>query len=363
VLKVAESIRDCHCLPLYVDLGEKGDLMSRRVALVVGVDIYEDPQLAPLRCAVQDATEIGAFLKYRAGYDHVEQLISSVTDDQIVDLALRLVTELEAGDLFLFYFSGHGIEYAGRHLLLCPKARYARLQFYRQTVPVDQLRDETVRTGVDRVFILDACRTNPVAGKGLGGLRGEVILRDVVTHAQTTVPNTGSFGLMCSCSEGEQAGELISRQNGLFTAALLSVFSSRVAAGKEVRLDEDLRVNVAGQMADLGTEEGVWHAQSPWSQSSGPGTPVLIPSQMEGTGHVDRTESEDRSQKPKRAVREQMTRTGLVAQREVRCGNCGERIISELGIAGRCRECQAPLCMECFTLHEIRRCHVHREKI
>lgn len=250
---------------------------NRRVALVVGVDEYEDPQLVTLRCAVPDATDFGAFLKYRAGYGRVEQLLSGVTDDQIVDTAVRLVKELKPGDLFLFYFSGHGIEYAGRHLLLCPKAQYGRLQFYRQTVPIDQLRDETARPGVDRVFILDACRTSPVAGRGIGGLRGEAVLRDVVTKAPMKVSGAGSFGMMCSCSEGEQAGELASRQNGLFTAALLSVLDAGVMAGKEVRLSEDLRVSVALEMAALGTVEGVWHTQNPWNQSSGPATPVLIP--------------------------------------------------------------------------------------
>ncbi len=250
---------------------------NRRVALVVGVDIYKDPQLVNLRCAVPDAADFGAFLKYRACYDRVEQLLSDVTDDQIMDTAVRLVRELRPGDLFLFYFSGHGIEYAGRHLLLCPKAQYDRLQFYRQTVPIDQLRNETAGPGVDRVFILDACRTNPGAVKGIGGFRGEAVLRDVVTHAQVEVQSPGSFGMMCSCSEGEQAGELASRQNGLFTAALLSVLDARVMAGKEIRLSDDLRVSVANEMATLGTLEGIWHTQNPWNQSSGPATPVLIP--------------------------------------------------------------------------------------
>ncbi len=260
--------------------------MNRRVALTVGVDTYEDSQLARLRCAVRDASELAAFLRYRAGYDRVEQLVSNVTDDQIVDTAVRLVQELGPGDLFFFYFSGHGIEYAGRHLLLCPKAQYGQLQYYRQTVPIDQLRDETVAAGADRVFILDACRTNPVAGRGVGALRGEVVLRDVVTHARGGAVGGGSFGMLCSCSEGEQAGELVARSNGLFTAALLSVLEARVAAESAVRLDEDLRVSVASDMAALGTKEGVWHTQNPWTQCSGSGIPVLIPGGVPVAGHA-----------------------------------------------------------------------------
>jgi len=336
--------------------------MNRRVALVVGVDAYEDSQLTTLRCAVRDATDLAAFLKYRAGCDRVEQLVSGVTDDQVVDTAVHLARELEPGDLFAFYFSGHGIEYAGRHLLLCPKAQYNRLQFYRQTVPVDQLRDETARAGVDRVFILDACRTSPVAGRGAGGLRGEVILRDVVANAQTKASDTGSFGMMSSCSEGEQAGELVSRQNGLFTAALLSVLAARVAAGNEARLDDDLRVSVAKEMAALGTEEGVWHTQNPWTQCSGPGTPILIPSHAREGDRAPGAGSQAHPQRVRPIVRGEGSRAGLPAQQELRCGNCGKRIVSELGIAGRCQVCQAALCVECFEIRGINRCATHQEQ-
>ncbi|MBN1506063.1 MAG: caspase family protein [Sedimentisphaerales bacterium] len=336
--------------------------MNRRVALVVGVDTYEDPQLTTLRCAVQDATELAAFLKYRAAYDRVEQLVSGVTDDQVVDTAVRLAAELEPGDLFVFYFSGHGIEYSGRHLLLCPKAQYGRLQFYRQTVPVDQLRDETARPGVDRVFILDACRTSPVAGRGVGGLRGEVILRDVVANAQAKASDAGSFGMMSSCSEGEQAGELVSRQNGLFTAALLSVLATRIAAGNETRLDDDLRVSVAKEMAALGTQEGVWHTQNPWTQCSGPGTPVLIPSGVQEVSQGPAASPQARPQRVRPIARGEGSRAGLTAQQELRCGNCGKRIVSELGIVGRCQVCQAALCAECFEIREINRCARHQEQ-
>jgi hypothetical protein len=311
---------------------------------------------------VRDAVDLAAFLKYRAGYDQVEQLVSGVTDEQVVDTAVRLTRELEPGDLFVFYFSGHGIEYGGRHLLLCPKAQYNRLQFYRQTVPVDQLRDETGVPGVDRVFVLDACRTSPVAGRGAGGLHGEVILRDVVANAQAKNSDTGSFGMMSSCSEGEQAGELVSRQNGLFTGALLSVLGKKVAAGSETRLDDDLRVSVAKEMAALGTEEGVWHTQNPWTQCSGPGTPVLIPSGVRETNPTPTASPQAGPQRVRPILRGEPSRAGLVAQQELRCGNCGKRIVSELGIAGRCRECQVPLCAECFEIRGITRCAIHQQQ-
>lgn len=64
----------------------------------------------------------------------------------------------------------------------------------------------------------------------------------------------------------------------------------------------------------------------------------------------------------KQVVHEAATGKKLVAQREIRCGSCGTRIVSELGIAGRCEVCQAALCAECFGIKKIKHCKPHQEK-
>ena len=64
----------------------------------------------------------------------------------------------------------------------------------------------------------------------------------------------------------------------------------------------------------------------------------------------------------KQVVHEAATGKKLVAQREIRCGGCGARIVSELGIAGRCQVCQAALCAECFGINKIKHCQTHQEK-
>jgi len=47
------------------------------------------------------------------------------------------------------------------------------------------------------------------------------------------------------------------------------------------------------------------------------------------------------------------------SQLEVRCGGCDAPIISELGIAGRCRVCHAALCAECFGNKKKKFCQRH----
>ena len=64
----------------------------------------------------------------------------------------------------------------------------------------------------------------------------------------------------------------------------------------------------------------------------------------------------------KQAVHEEATGKKPAALREIRCGSCGERIVSELGIAGRCEVCQAALCARCFGIDKIKLCKPHQEK-
>jgi excisionase family DNA binding protein len=65
----------------------------------------------------------------------------------------------------------------------------------------------------------------------------------------------------------------------------------------------------------------------------------------------------------KQALHEETTGTKLAAQRDVRCGSCSQRIVSELGIAGRCEVCQAALCAECFGINRIKCCRPHQENV
>jgi len=159
--------------------GPFGVQVIKRTALCV--NWYRDPGINGLQFAEADATELYAFFKRSAGYDEVRHLMAPEAD-QVLDCAREMAAGLEAGDLFVFFFAGHGYEFQGRHLLLSRKARVSRLHFFHQTVPVDLLKEETQQAGVDRVFVLDACRTDLLKDRGgASGLRGAQGLRDLLT--------------------------------------------------------------------------------------------------------------------------------------------------------------------------------------
>ena len=256
--------------------------LPARAAVIVGVDHYDDAEIRDLACAENDCIQLQGFLQHAAGFGRVELLYGQrATSQAVLDTAGEVVGALGPGDLFCFYFAGHGVEHNGRHLLLCPGVRYARLRYGLQTVPVDLVREETDRPGVNRVFILDACRSDLLSTRAVGtaGMRGEQALRDVVVRAKADAAareaDPGSMAVLCSCAEGQQAGEIAGQRHGLFTAALLGVLHDAIDEGAELGVSDAMEAALARRMRDLAGRHGLHSSQRPWILRSGP-PPVLI---------------------------------------------------------------------------------------
>ena len=213
----------------------------KRVALIVGVDEYRDPDIKSLEFAVQDATALAGWLEHVAGYQ-VEILTGArVQAERVKQRAAELVASLGPKDLFLFYFAGHGYLHLGQHLLLCPDAALDGLDFFENTVPVDLLKRRTQRPGLRRALVLDACRSPLRKGRGgEAGLRGTQMVRDIL--AKYRPPGGGGLAVLCSCADGQQAQEVSRLRHGLFSWAMLEELKAAQAGGREVRLDEAFRV-------------------------------------------------------------------------------------------------------------------------
>ncbi len=158
----------------------------RRVALLVGVDTYGDPDLAPLRFSGKDARDLATALGGDAGFDHVHVLDApeSATRSRIEAAIQQATSGLQRDDTFLLYLSGHGT------LTLDPKEG-TRLWF----LPSDGVLSEARETGlaVDwleeavgsvnarrRVLVLDTCHNGrdksslaSETSKLLAGLKGD----------------------------------------------------------------------------------------------------------------------------------------------------------------------------------------------
>lgn len=230
---------------------------------------------------------------------------------------------------FLFCFAGHGFTHEGRHLLLCPQARMSRLRFLQQVVPIDLLKQETERPGLDRVLILDACRTDLLTARGAApsGLQREQVPRDLVAAPRAGRSPAGSLALLCACSEGGQAGELLTRGHGLFTAALLEVLDEALAAQREVLLDDWLEGRLCKQMERLAQGARLPGVQRPWVARTLP-PPMLI-------GGASRAWPAAAHERPKPVVRPAAAPAAQESDREIQA--LRERIEQDL------RECERAL--------------------
>lgn len=195
------------------------------VGVAVGCSRYDDPRIADLKYAHEDANRVAALMSGVAGV-HEDALV--VLHDGMDDLSLRptrgnLIHELvrlsrsltEQVDVLMFFFSGHGFHSTAdgsEYLLL--------------TDSIDEVLEETsVRfelvlellraVKADHVVLfLDACRAAASGGKSIGASRAPV--RDL--HPTGMVSYT-------SCEPGSLSYESDELGSGVFSSALHEALS------------------------------------------------------------------------------------------------------------------------------------------
>lgn len=215
---------------------------ARRVALLIGVDTYDDAELAPLAFAGKDARDVATALKdQRIGdYDEVHVLTGKqATSRQAIVSKLREVTaSLQRDDTFLLYLSGHGTltldPIDGTRLwflpsdaeLASPEERGLEVAWLEQTL------SELVPRR--RVLIMDTCHNGRGDGSRsalnartrdrLAGLRGEPPAPNPVAEV------TESEARLYAAQYYQPAIEDKSLQNGVYTHFLLSALGTERSA-------------------------------------------------------------------------------------------------------------------------------------
>lgn len=154
--------------------------LGRRLALVVGNSAYDS---RPLKNPVNDAKDIGLALR-GAGFSVIELYNADLKE---MRNAIKAFSDrLKDFDVGLVYYSGHGIEFAGRNYFIPINANIKNedeipRQGFDATEIVEKMSRSNVKTSI---FIIDACRNAPVfstfksAKSGLAvmqGSRGSVV--------------------------------------------------------------------------------------------------------------------------------------------------------------------------------------------
>ena len=213
---------------------------GKSVALLVGVEEYENPDISRLRYAVKDVTAVGALLQKSLGYTSVRVMTSDTRDVRLrptninVIKALDSVTaEVGTNDTFLLYFSGHGFSKQGQSFLGSVNVDPDSFETLRlSSLPVVDLQTKLKKIKARQVIvIMDACRNDPEAGKGGGDnkLTGD-LAKSLGLVARSASESSGGSAILFACSEGERAFEDTGFEHSVFTHFLLEGLSGKAGS-------------------------------------------------------------------------------------------------------------------------------------
>lgn len=218
----------------------------KRVALVIGVSQYLNNRSLPN--PDRDAAAMAAQLR-RMGFEVVH--VPDARRMAMLQALTELRERLRGAAVGLVYFAGHGMEVDGRNFLIPGDVNMALEDDVRHNaVPLDAVLEKFGSTPA-KLVILDACRDNPFARGGGGGLAPVDRAPEGTLIAYATSPRSAAL-------DGQSGG------NGLYTGELLRAMALPGATAEEVF--KATRLAVA-------TRSG--GRQIPWESTSLTGTLVL----------------------------------------------------------------------------------------
>ncbi len=190
---------------------------GRRVALVIGNDSYPRAQLTN---AAADARAMAAALR-EVSFSVTERV--NLPLDGFERAVNEFVRGLQPGDVALFYFSGHGIEFEGENYLLpIDFSADDMVQAKRRAVSANEIVERmTARQTRVRLMVLDACRDNPYSGTRAGG------------GGLAEIPAEGTL-IAFATAPRRTASDNPGGKNGLFTMHLLEALREPGLSALEV---------------------------------------------------------------------------------------------------------------------------------
>lgn len=222
---------------------------AARLALVIGIDAYETLPL--LDKAVGDAEAMSVRLE-ALGFSVTKVINPGRRDFNQAITAFRRA--LQPGDAAFVHYSGHGVEVDGRNLLLprdVPIPTSGDEDFLmEEAIDLHDLMLRVAESGAAvRIFVVDACRNNPFARKGVRGL-GEA------GGLAMSSPPTGSFVLYSAGFRQtalDRLGPEDASPTSVYTRVLLEQLSLPGASISEIA--RSVRVDVAALAFSVGHEQ------------------------------------------------------------------------------------------------------------
>ena len=215
---------------------------EERWALLVGIDEYSSEIITPLRGAVRDARALRDTLVNYAQFSD-DNVFCLTSDDEanlptlgnMVTKLRYIATKVDPGDVFVFFFAGHGINFKGQNDL--NEQNY--LLVYESDIRDDFILPKTsfsvkelneylgnIQSG-NTILILDACRNRPGAGRG----DEDNLLSESLVN--TLAENIDFSTTIYSCNTGERAYEWPGRGRGFFSITLEEALTGKADNNKD----------------------------------------------------------------------------------------------------------------------------------
>jgi hypothetical protein len=217
------------------------DTAQKRIALVIGNSSYASK---PLKNPVNDADDVATFLK------SVGFTVIKVKNADIFALRSSIKNfeeNLPAYDVGLVYYSGHGIEFKGSNYLIPIDAQLKNEQdIPRQGYDVSGVLTKMSKANKKTtIFILDACRNNPVFSQYRSSSDG-----------LTLMPAPSGTIIAFSAAPGQVASDGNGR-NSPYTSALLAQ-----AKVPNKRIEDILKDTSKKVSDDTGGRQVPWYNSS-----------------------------------------------------------------------------------------------------
>ena len=211
---------------------------TKRWALLIGVDQYEDSNITPLRGAANDAHSLRETLVKYAGFpaDQVIVLTTSEpaerqpTRTNILKRLSNLASLVPKDGLLLISFAGHGIDRQGHGFLIPSDATLTEdLGLLEETaVSVNHIKQRIRDIGVQQVVILlDACRSYPTGRSNTANPLSAGFTKGFSFDVRNQ--EVSAFAVLYATAPGDRAYEYGEKRRGYFSWAITQALSGAAA--------------------------------------------------------------------------------------------------------------------------------------
>ncbi len=250
----------------------------------IGVSDYRNAKYSRLPNAASDAARIHACFgtTLPKGKRFHSKLLTNPLASEAAEYLEEVLSRLDDDSVFMFYFAGHALQERGsrRQWLLCSNALGCFAEGEEGTGAISSGYINSLRRrGKGRMFFcVDACRVEPVLGRGDSGLMGMSDFGDPCRDASATASASSDrqYAAACwtllSCGANRQASD-----NGAFAEALVDTVKDLVSADREVFLGDAFVAEVTRRLQKSNPRQKPEPSGTPFVLVPGTSKPVVEP--------------------------------------------------------------------------------------